>query len=78
MSTVIVVVSVVAALALIAWFFLSTKNPARGEGGRIRVLETESDLFYDPVDRPAGPDAEEMRSEPVLRTSGDDTPRRDR
>jgi len=76
MATVVVVVSVVVALALIAWFFLSNKNPARGEGGRVRVLESEPDRYYDRVDRPAGPDAEEMRSESVLGTQASPPPPR--
>jgi hypothetical protein len=74
MSTVIVVVSVVVAIVLIGWFFVGKKSPAHGEGGRLRVLETESDLYYDRVDRPAGPDAEEMRSEPILADHADDIP----
>ena len=73
MSTMIVVVSVVVALALIVWFFIG-KNPSQGEGGRGRSLDSESDRYYHRADRPAGPDAEEMRSETTIGRADDAVP----
>jgi hypothetical protein len=57
--TLVVVVTVVAVVGLVAWFFLG-QSPARGEGGADQHADTESERFYARADRPAGPDAESM------------------
>jgi hypothetical protein len=60
MATLITIVTVVVAVALIAWFFLNRKNPARSDREPDQPIRTDSDRFYSKVDRPAGPDAEAM------------------
>lgn len=67
MSTVIVIATIVIAVALVGWFIFNRKNPARSDRVDRPPLVTDSDRFYATSDRPAGPDAEPMN--PDLRTS---------
>ena len=66
MATLITIVTVVIAVALIAWFITNRKNPARSDRAGDTPKVTESDRFYAGTDRPAGPDAEPMDPEVML------------
>jgi hypothetical protein len=66
MATLITIVTVVVAVALIAWFVANRKTPARSDRESGNRIVTESDRFYSKVDRPAGPDAESMDPDVML------------
>jgi hypothetical protein len=65
MATLLVIVTVVIALALIAWFFV---DRSRRDFDREpdEVADSDSSRFYSRVDRPAGPDAESMDPDVML------------
>ena len=66
MAVLITIVTVLIAVAVIAWFITNRKNPARSDRAPDHPLVTDSDRFYAGTDRPAGPDAEPMDPEVML------------
>ena len=71
MDIVVIVLAVLAVVAATAWFFFNRQNPERASRHEDHVTETQSERFYDGVDRPAGPDAEPMDPD---RLGGDHRP----
>jgi hypothetical protein len=58
-TAIVVIVTLVVVVVLVVWFFKGT-YPTRGVGGVPEARDSDSDRFYNPTDRPAGPDAEAM------------------
>jgi hypothetical protein len=60
MTTLVIILAVVATVAVVAWFFLNRKNPERAARHSQPGTVTTSERLYETADRPAGPDAETM------------------
>jgi hypothetical protein len=60
MTTLVIILAVVATVAVVAWFFLNRQNPERSAQHSQPGTVTTSERLYETADRPAGPDAETM------------------
>jgi hypothetical protein len=63
MTVAVIVISVVATVAVIAWFVRPRNHPEDAATHGDQTTVTTSDQLYGGVDRPAGPDAEVMDPE---------------
>jgi hypothetical protein len=71
MTTLVIILAVVATVAVVAWFFLNRQNPEVAASHVQAEKETTSDQLYGGSDRPAGPDVEPMDPD---RLGGDHRP----
>lgn len=58
MQVVLIVLAIVAAVAVVAWFFANRKHPERASGHREPPRTGSAQYHGDVDDRPAGPGAE--------------------
>lgn len=60
MTTLLIVIGVLAAASAIAWFLFNRQNPENMASHGERTPETTAEQLYGGADRPAGPDATTM------------------
>lgn len=60
MTTLVIILAVVATAAVVAWFIVNRQNPERAARHSQPDTVTTSERLYETADRPAGPDAETM------------------
>lgn len=60
MTTLFIVIGILAAGGAIAWFLFNRQNPENMALHHGRTTETTSEQMYGGADRPAGPDATTM------------------
>lgn len=71
MTTLVIILAIVATAAAVGWFVLQRRNPERAASHTQPDTVTTSERLYETADRPAGPDAETMDPD---RLGGDHRP----
>lgn len=60
MTTLVIVLGVIATVVTIGWFLVNRQNPENMSSHEDRGTESTSEQLYESADRPAGPDATTM------------------